>query len=585
MSDWAAQAAGDLFQSAPCGYLITKDDTTITAVNDTFLVWSGHAREQLIGRKLTALLPADDRALYITYCQPLLAMTGAVNEIALDILNYSGEQRAALLTANRSHGTTTGEPVVRVVILGSYEQQFHERALLAAGRAAATSPTGRADAETRLTHLAQHDPMTGLLNRVGLTALLHRLFLTPPIDRSRPALLFVDIDHFSSINNCLGHSAGDELIVVVAQRLRAALRHLSTLARPSGDEFVIVENVTDTAELIVLAERLLERVHVPVSIDGVDVMPSVSIGLAVAGPADTVNELFRNAETAMHRAKSAGRNTWQLHDPLTLDPTVDRLRIIDELREGIGRGELQVHYQPRVDVATGRVHGAEALVRWQHPIRGLLTPDAFIDIAEKSGLIHELGARVLDDAIAQVTSWNRARANCPPLEIAVNLSARQLADPTMVDVVVDALSRHDLEPWLLTLEITETALMINPDEALRALTALRALGVVLAIDDFGTGYSSLTYLKRFPVQELKIDRSFVAGLGIDTGDTAIVASCIQLAHAVGIRAVAEGVETVAQQQALVALHCDLAQGYFLGRPVPPERFPVTGPTGVPGPAA
>ncbi|WP_111768491.1 sensor domain-containing phosphodiesterase [Nakamurella deserti] len=566
-----AGAADRLFHDAPCGYLVTTDDGCIQAVNDTFVRWSGRAREDLIGTPVGRLFPIGDRILYATHCQPMLEMVGVVAEIAVEVVTAGGARRAALLSAARTPATDDTPASVRVVIFSAHERRRYEKELLAARRAAEQSEAQRADAEAGLQHLALHDSLTGLLNRAGLTAHLDRLFAAPPDTRMGLALLFVDLDHFKAINDSLGHAAGDELIVTVARRLTASVRG-SAISRLAGDEFVVLEKVRDTTEVVTVAQRLLELLNAPVTIDGIEIVPSASIGVALTEPDDTPDRLLRHADIAMYRAKSLGRNTWHLHDPLKVDPATGRLRVIGELRHGIERGELRVHYQPRIDLGTGQVHSAEALVRWQHPTRGLLSPDQFVDIAEESGLIRRLGARVLDEAVGQATRWRAAHPQRPPLEIAVNLSPRQLTDPALQSVVTEILARHRFDPALLTLEITETALMADPDAALAALSALKRLGVLLAVDDFGTGYSSFTYLKRFPVDELKIDRSFVAGLGTDTGDTAIVASCIQLAHAVGIRAVAEGVETDGQYRALVEMGCDYAQGYHFGRPVPPERF-------------
>ena len=356
------------------------------------------------------------------------------------------------------------------------------------------------------------------------------------------------------------------------QQRNATVRSTATMARPTGDEFVVVDTVRDATELGKIAERLLSAVNSPVTIDSIQIVPSASIGAALTGPDDTADQLLRHADIAMYRAKARGRNTWHLHDAGVSDPATDRLRVIGELRQGIDRGELRVHYQPRIELRTGRVHSAEALVRWEHPTRGLLPPVHFIDIAEQSGLICKLGAYVLDRAVAQAAAWYSEAPGTQPIEMAVNLSPRQLTDPNMVSIVTETLQRHRMDPARLTLEITETALMTDPDAAMVSLAALNALGVMLAVDDFGTGYSSLTYLKQFPIQELKIDQSFVAGLGVDSGDTAIVASCIQLAHGIGIRAVAEGVETDDQRRALIDMHCDLAQGYFYSRPVPAQLF-------------
>jgi EAL domain-containing protein (putative c-di-GMP-specific phosphodiesterase class I) len=274
----------------------------------------------------------------------------------------------------------------------------------------------------------------------------------------------------------------------------------------------------------------------------------------------------------MYRAKEHGRNCWELYRPAPSDPAVDRLRALGELRRGIGEGALRVHYQPRIDLHTGRPSGVEALVRWQHPTRGLLPPSEFISMAEESGLVRPLGAWVLDETLKLAESLRRDSQAGAALEFAVNLSARQLNDPGLVSMVEGALRRREMDPAMLLLEITETALMQDPTAALESLTALKNLGVGLAVDDFGTGYSSLTYLKKFPINELKIDWSFIMGLGSDTGDSAIVGSCIGLAHAVGIRAVAEGVETEGQVEALQTMGCDLAQGYLFARPLPEQRL-------------
>jgi diguanylate cyclase (GGDEF)-like protein/PAS domain S-box-containing protein len=559
------------FHDAPCGYLITCDDGRIQAVNDTFLRWSGHRRADLLGTPLVRLFPMGDRILYATHCEPVLAMVNEIAEIAVEVVAADGTRRAALLSAARTPPAGGKPALVRVLLFGADERRRYEQELLAARRRAEQSEAQRAAAEAGLQHVALHDSLTGLLNRAGFTAELKRQFLNPPDSRRGLSLLFVDLDHFKTINDSLGHAAGDDLLTTVAHRLRGSVRS-RTISRLGGDEFVVLESVRETSELVTMAQRLLGVLNAPVVIDGLEIVPSASIGVATADENDTPDQLLRHADIAMHRAKSAGRNTWHLHDPLVVDPAAGRLRALGELRHGIERGELRVHYQPRIELISGRVHSAEALVRWHHPSRGLLQPASFVDIAEESGLIRKLGARVLDEAVGQARNWHRVDPERPPLEMAVNLSARQLTDPDMVPIVVDILARHRLDPALLTLEITETAVMSDPDAALKSLTALKALGVALAVDDFGTGYSSLTYLKRFPVDELKIDRSFVAGLGIDNGDTAIVASCIELAHAVGVRAVAEGIETEQQLAMLKELGCDLGQGFLMGRPMPRDDF-------------
>ena len=562
----AALDLEQLYQQAPCGYLVLADDHTVSAVNDTFLHWTGHRREDLIGTRFDQLLPVGDRILFSTHCLPQLAVAGAVGEIVIDVLGAGGVRRAALLTAARTPATATTPASTRVIVFSAHERRRYEQELIGALHRAEESETRRAAAEADLRFLAHHDPLTGLLNRAGLVA--HVGDLGAPGTCAGLTALFIDLDGFKAVNDSLGHAAGDELLVVVARRLRDAVRDSAVLARPAGDEFVLLEALADPGDVEPLAERLLAVLSAPVVVHGVEVVVSGSIGAAVGhGPGDALEDLLRRADLAMYRAKARGRNRWEWHDPSVVDPAVGRLQLLGDLRRGVGAGELRLHYQPRVEVRTGVLAGVEALVRWEHPTRGLLPPSEFIEVAEESGLIRTLGAWILDEAVGQAVRWQREDPDAAPVEMAVNLSARQLADPALVDVVTGALARHRLDPSLLVLEITETALMGDPEAALGALTALRALGVGLAVDDFGTGYSSLTYLKQFPIDELKIDRSFVAGLGSDPGDTAIVASCIQLARALGLRAVAEGVETETQRLALVDLGCDLGQGYHYARPL------------------
>lgn len=401
-------ASCDWWPDAPCGYLITTDDSTIEAVNDTFLHWTGYQRDQLVGTRLQKLFPIGDRILYATHCQPLLSMVGAVAEIALEVTVADGSRRAALLSAARTAAADDAPATVRVIIFSAHERRRYEKELLAARRAAQQSEAERADAEAGLQHLALHDQLTGTLNRAGLNAHLHRLFAGPPKSRSGLALLFIDLDHFKAINDSLGHAAGDDLISVVAQRLRATIRGTATIARLAGDEFVVLDIVGDATDLMRIAQRFLEAINAPVTIDGIEIVPSASIGAARTEPGDTSEQLLRHADIAMYRAKALGRNTWHLHDPGVSDPATDRLRVIGELRQGIERGELRVHYQPRIELRTGRGHSAEALVRWQHPTRGLLSPFYFVDIAEGSGLIRKLGAHVLGQAVAQAAAWHRA---------------------------------------------------------------------------------------------------------------------------------------------------------------------------------
>jgi diguanylate cyclase (GGDEF)-like protein/PAS domain S-box-containing protein len=558
-----------LFHRAPCGYLVTDDGGCITAVNGTFLHWSGYRLPDLVGSTIQSLMPVGDQILYSTHCIPQLGITGAVSEVAVEIICADGSRRAALLSASRSPASGSEPTTVRVIIFSAHERRMYEKELVSALREAEESEARRAEAETELQRLSLKDPLTGLPNRAGLKAKLDGFLAARRAGQGTLAALCIDLDHFKAVNDSLGHAAGDELLVAVARRLVPAAGKQATVARLSGDEFIVVDIFAGPDEATARAARLLDVLRAPMLIEGLEIVTSASIGVAVAGDdGETMDDLVRRADIAMYRAKSLGRSRWELHQPTESDPTADRLRALGELRHGIRDGALRLHYQPRVDLRTGRAVGVEALVRWQHPSRGLLPPSEFIGMAEDSGLVRPLGAWVLEETLRQAENWRIEDAGGSRLEVAVNLSARQLNDPGLVPMIEHALRLRRMDPSLLVLEITETALMDDPGGALEQLMALKDLGVSLAVDDFGVGYSSLTYLKNFPIDELKIDRSFIMGLGTDTGDAAIVSSCIDLAHAVGVRAVAEGVETSGQVQALRALGCDYAQGYHFARPLP-----------------
>ncbi|NAZ87581.1 putative bifunctional diguanylate cyclase/phosphodiesterase [Kineococcus indalonis] len=562
-----AAAPGDggfeaLFQHAPCGYLTTTDDGRITRVNDTFLTWTGHRREDLLGTAFARLLPVGDRILWSTHSAPRLGTGSGVSEVVVEVVAADRARRPALVTATRAPARDGAGAEVRVIVFSAPERRAHERELIAALHRAEESENLRAAAEAEARRRALLDPLTGLANRAGLCAHLQAALAA---GEGPVGVLVVDLDHFNVVNESLGTAAGDELLLTVAQRLRAEVREGAVVARLSADEFAVAERCEDAGAARQLGERLLEALSVPVVLEGLEVVTSASTGAAVAR-GGSPERLLHDAGAAMQRAKAGGRHRVEVHDPARTDAAVDRLRLLGELRRGIAAGELRLHYQPRVGLPDGRVGGVEALVRWQHPVRGLLAPVEFIDLAERSGLVRELGERVLDTAVEQAARWARDPQH-PTLEVAVNLSTRQLTDPGLVAAVTGALTRHGLAAHLLVLEVTETALVTDPGAAEAALAALKELGIGIAVDDFGTGYASLTYLQRFPVDELKIDRSFVTGLGVSDGDTAIVRTCVQLAHAVGVRAVAEGVETEQQRDALVAMGCDFAQGYFYSRPL------------------
>ena len=430
--------------------------------------------------------------------------------------------------------------------------------------------TYRKDAEERLNHLANHDPLTGLPNR----NLLHDR-LAHAIARRREgmaAVLFLDLDRFKLINDSYGHDVGDELLKAVAARLSACLRGEDTVARLGGDEFVVLlEDLPGIDAAASIAGKIAARLAEPLSVGGRELPLAASIGIALY-PRDgrVPQDLLKNADTAMYRAKEAGRGGFCFFAGEMNMHALRRLTLENELRRALDGGELEVFYQPQVAMASGRLLGAEALVRWRHPLKGLVAPADFIPVAEETGLIVALGEQVLRAACRQIADWQRR--GLTPLTVAVNLSPRQFRQADLVATIAGILAETGADPARLELEITESAAMQNADEAVAALRRLRAMGVGLAIDDFGTGYSSLSYLKRFPIDKLKIDRSFVQGVPDDGDDTAIVQAIAAMAGSLKLKLLAEGVESEAQRAFLESLGCAEAQGWLFGRALPAADF-------------
>ncbi|WP_262071866.1 bifunctional diguanylate cyclase/phosphodiesterase [Stenotrophomonas sp. Marseille-Q5258] len=428
-----------------------------------------------------------------------------------------------------------------------------------------------AQANEKLIQAALHDPLTQLPNRMLLQDRIEQAIEKARRRQFTFAVMFCDLDGFKTINDAYGHQLGDKLLIQMSQRVAALLRAQDTFARLGGDEFVIVFQVDAPEDAAVVAERIIATIAEPFVIDALELQVSASLGIALY-PADATSErdLMAHADAAMYHTKESGRNGYTFFTQ-SLNVSANRqLKLLQELRKAVIRNELVLHYQPKFPANGQALTGAEALVRWQHPELGLLSPDAFIPLAERSGLILQIGDWVLDRACAQLRQWHDA--GHADWSMAVNLSPLQFGSSTLLETVRGTLERHALAPRWLTLEVTETTAMKDVEASLQILHGLTAMGVNISIDDFGTGYSSLLYLKRMPATELKIDRAFVHDLEENAEDAAIVSSIIALGRSLQLRIVAEGVETDGQRQYLSDLGCDLLQGYHLGKPVGAEEF-------------
>ena len=470
----------------------------------------------------------------------------------------------------------TGDPVgsLSTVFFGRHDPTEHERVVADAACSLVAIALERVENEDRLAHQALHDGLTGLPNRTLLLDRLDHALARRTRSGDQIAVLFCDIDRFKVINDSLGHGVGDQLLVAFAARVRGVLDSSDTVARFGGDEFVVlVEDVATESEPVELAERLADALAQPFQLPaGQEVYLTASIGLAFANDHASGDAWLRDADAAMYRAKEQGRNRLVLFDSEMRDAAVVRLQVESDLRRAVDRSQLEVWLQPVIDLASGRICGAEALARWRHPERGLLGPDAFIPVAEDTGMIEEIGLHVLDLAIGAASRMDLPTGRAG-FQLGVNVSARQIAAPGLDDLVRDACERHGWEPTSLLLEITESTLLRRFEGPIDVLTRIHALGVELAIDDFGTGYSSLARLGQLPVGQVKIDQSFVAAIGqLDHRLVRIVDAVTAIASALDLRTTAEGVETPEQLAYLRGLGCEMAQGYLFSRPIPADDF-------------
>jgi diguanylate cyclase (GGDEF)-like protein len=428
-----------------------------------------------------------------------------------------------------------------------------------------------AEANRELAQLALHDNLTRLPNRILLEDRLEQALNKANREKTQFALMFMDLDGFKAVNDAFGHHVGDNLLIGVTERMTEQMKGHYTLARMGGDEFVLLLEIDEPNDAAAVADTLVKAVDRPFDISRYELVVSLSIGIAVyPGDGKDDRELMFNADAAMYHTKNNGRNGYTFFQPSMNTLAQSQLQLNNDLWQALDNEELRLFYQPKYCAPSGPILGFEALLRWQHPSRGLLAPDAFLPMAEKTGMIINIGNWVINEACRQLRAWHLQ--GHPHWSVAVNLSAVQFEQSNLVETVTEALAQHLIPAELLTLEVTETTAMRDPEESVRILTELTNMGVKASIDDFGTGYSSLLYLKRLPASELKIDRAFVNELQAHSEDATIVSAIVALAQSLHLKVVAEGVETQDQQAFLTGLGCDTLQGYLLGKPVPPERI-------------
>jgi len=535
-----------LVQNSSDVVTVTDGEGHISYISPAVEGMLGYEPRELEGQALATLLHEDDRArLFTVYREMVQHAAAQPTRLEYRWRHRDGSFRDVEVTFSN----LLRDASVRGIVLNT--RDVSERKAL----------------EAQLAHQAFHDPLTNLANRV-----LFRERVEHALRRrhGRPlSVLFLDIDDFKTVNDSLGHTAGDQLLLAVADRLRVCLREGDTAARLGGDEFGVL--LEEASQATPVSERVREALREPISIADNDVCVTASIGISVSTLAhDGADELLRNADVAMYTAKNRGKDRYEMFEPDMHVTALRRLELEAELRRAIERSEFRVHYQPIVELESGRVAGLEALVRWAHPERGLLGPGEFIALAEHTGLIMPLGRWVLEQACEQAKAWQDERSEDDQLTMSVNLSADQLTAPGLIDEVTDALAKSGLAPNSLMIEITESVLMRDADTAIARLKALRTLGVRVSIDDFGTGFSSLSYLQRFPVDVVKIAKPFVDDMDRGNG-AALVRGIVELARTLELAVVAEGVELETQAELLREMRCGLAQGYYFARPQNPQR--------------
>jgi len=541
--------AARVFESSGEAITITDARARILSVNPAFEEVTGYSATEVIGRNPSVLSSGrHDKAFY----QEMWAG-----------LHTDGRWHGEIWNRRKS-GAIYPEWLTISAVANADDEITHFVACF-------SDISERKAAQDKIDFLAFHDPLTHLPNRLLGKDRTRQAVAYAERNRTRTAVLCLDLDHFKLVNDSLGHAAGDALLVAVAKRLQDCLRESDVLSRLSGDEFLVVlQDVRSNDAVSAICDKILMRLGEPFSVEGRELATSFSIGIAVF-PQDgqDAETLLKHADTALFKAKQSGRNTHRFFDDAMNSDAVEHLSMREGLRGAVERGEFVLHYQPQIGHGS-RMIGAEALLRWNHPELGLIAPQRFIPTAEETGLIVPIGEWVLREACRQAAAW--AAAGLPRFVVAVNLSAVQFRRGDLAQTVAAALAESGLDPSLLELELTESTLIEDTDSALATLHRLKALGVMLSIDDFGTGYSSLSYLKRFNVDKLKIDQSFIRNLCSDPDDNAIVRAIVQMAKGMSLRTIAEGVETVYMLDRLSELGCDEWQGFHFARPMPAEEL-------------
>lgn len=539
-----------IFEHSALGIALVDLESRITEINPALQKMIGYSLADLRGRSFAAITYADDTAQNLELLRQLRAGQRESYQMEKRYLRKDGSLMWATLSASLVHGAD-GQPL----ILGMIEDI-----------------TQRKQSEETIRQMAYYDALTNLPNRLLFHDRLQQAIIRARRTEGGAALLFLDLDRFKIINDTLGHHIGDLLLQAAAQRLLACVREGDTVARMGGDEFtIILPGVAHGADAADVAQRIVAELATPFQLNGHELFITPSIGISLfPTDGDDPETLFKHADTAMYRAKDRSRNTYQFYDSTMNALAYKQLELEQHLRRALERQEFEVFYQARVDAVSRRINGVEALVRWRHPERGLISPAEFIPVAEETGLIVPIGEWVLRAACTQNKAWQMQ--GLPRIRVAVNLSARQFQQPDLAERVAQILTETQLDPRDLELEITESMTMVHAERTMIVLGALKHMGVHLAMDDFGTGYSSLGYLKQFPIDTLKIDKSFVQNLTSDPNDAAIAEAVIALAHSLNLSVTAEGVETEDQLGFLRRHQCDEVQGYLIGRPVPATIF-------------